>query len=295
MSDSGISVVIPTFNRAEDCREAIHSVQDQTEAPDEIIVVDDASTDSTGRVVQSMADSRIKYLRHNQNLGGASARNTGVEHATGEMIGFLDSDDKWRPNKLERQLGTYDSHPNSVAVYCNSMIEDIDTGSKNVASQPNYSGDVYAELLRGWCPTTTSAFLVEKEAIQSVGGFDERFASFQDYDLWIQLARVGEFSYVDEPLVIRRVGRGDQITNSATDRRSGLNMLFEKWEDEIIRIHDKETANRFYRKRLAQTYWLDFVNHLERGERIDAIRDYLKFVSTVPDRTWIEKTMDVLT
>ena len=99
-----VSVVIPTHDRAHLVGRAIRSVLAQTFQDFEIIVVDDCSVDNTKEVVQSLADSRIRYLRHEINRGGSAARNTGIGAARGEWIAFLDSDDEWLPKKLEKQL-----------------------------------------------------------------------------------------------------------------------------------------------------------------------------------------------
>src|SRR5438105_15612224 len=101
--DFNVSVVIPTFNRERKLIEALQSVVNQSFPAREIIVVDDASTDGTASINFHSLDPRIRYVRHNQNRGGAVARNTGVQCASGNWIAFLDSDDVWLPNKLQRQ------------------------------------------------------------------------------------------------------------------------------------------------------------------------------------------------
>src|SRR5258705_13939604 len=101
---SQVSVVIPTHNRSEFLRSAIASVLGQTYQDFELIVVDDASTDSTAEVVVSFNDSRIKFIRHQTNQGGSAARNTGIRASKCDYIAFLDDDDEWSPRKLSKQV-----------------------------------------------------------------------------------------------------------------------------------------------------------------------------------------------
>lgn len=114
-----VSVVIPTYNRAEFLPRAVESVLRQTVDDFELIVVDDASTDDTEAVVERFDDPRVEYVRHGTNRGGSAARNTGIERSSGEYIAFLDSDDEWYPRKLERQVEELRSRSDEwVATYC---------------------------------------------------------------------------------------------------------------------------------------------------------------------------------
>ena len=106
-----VSVIIITHNRSNLLGAAITSVLNQTFQDFEIIVVDDASKDDTGNVVQTFDDKRIRYIRHETNKGHAAARNTGLQNAVGEYIGFLDDDDAWLPEKLQRQVALLDGSP----------------------------------------------------------------------------------------------------------------------------------------------------------------------------------------
>ena len=118
---STISVIVPTYNRGHLLERALRSVLTQTHQQLELIIVDDGSVDNTADVVSTYdADSRVRYIRHQDNLGSSVARNTGIRHAQGEYIAFLDSDDEWLPTKLEKQmlLFQYGSLPRLGAVNC---------------------------------------------------------------------------------------------------------------------------------------------------------------------------------
>src|SRR5258705_10332336 len=104
-----VSVIIPTYNRAECLRSAITNVLNQTFQDFEIVVVDDSSQDHTREVVNSLDDKRIKYIRHERNKGVAAARNTGVSNAKGDYIAFLDDDDEWFPEKLKKQCAVLEA------------------------------------------------------------------------------------------------------------------------------------------------------------------------------------------
>ena len=108
-----VSIIIPTYNRADVITRALNSVLAQTETNYEVIIVDDASTDETKQIIESYLDPRIRYLRHDKNKYAAAARNTGMEKATGQYIAFLDSDDEWVPTKLHAQLQIMDSRDDS--------------------------------------------------------------------------------------------------------------------------------------------------------------------------------------
>ena len=109
-----VTVIIPTYNRANQISRAIHSVQAQSYKHWELLIVDDASNDDTAKIISNIADSRIQYIRHETNQGAAAARNTALAQAKGEYIAFLDSDDEWIPAKLEKQVIYFEQLPASV-------------------------------------------------------------------------------------------------------------------------------------------------------------------------------------
>ncbi len=111
-----VSVIIPTYNRADLIGHTLDSAINQSYRNLEIIVIDDGSVDNTEEVVKAIGDSRIRYIRHQTNCGGSTARNTGIEAARGEYIAFLDSDDIWVPNKIQLQLASIQMHPHSERV-----------------------------------------------------------------------------------------------------------------------------------------------------------------------------------
>lgn len=189
--DVSVSVIIPAFNSACTVEETLESVRAQTCSVTEVIVVDDASTDNTVAVVDRWFDRTGvcgRVLRSEENAGPAAARNRGVRDAKGDWIAFLDADDAWLPHRLSLQLALVAKVPD-MAMWCG---ETITLGSLSQEISPASQVQAYSVLsldafVEG-CPVSTSTVLVRREALLSVGGFDEQFRGPEDYDLWMRLA-----------------------------------------------------------------------------------------------------------
>jgi len=198
-----VSVVIPTYNRGHLVSRAIRSVLDQTYQNFEVIVVDDASTDNTEKVVKCFNNEKIKYFRHERNKGAATARNTGIRAAQGEYIAFQDSDDEWLPEKLEKQIKVFENAPAEVGVVYTGFWR-LEDGKKTYipfARIIRNEGKIHNELLKGNFVATVAA-LVKTECFSYVGLFDERLPRLQDWELFIRISKSYEFKFIDEPLVI---------------------------------------------------------------------------------------------
>jgi glycosyltransferase involved in cell wall biosynthesis len=253
-SNPTVSVVVPTYNRADLLQRAIDSILKQTYSDFELIIVDDASTDNTQAVVDEYNDPRIKYVKKEQNEGGSAARNTGIQYSRGDFVAFCDSDDEWMETKLEKQTEVIETQECTV-VYCRHYVVEDEYDAFRRSSGELRSGDIRADLLQGWCPNSTSFFLVEKKSLRAVDGFDHQLPSFQDYDLWLRLAKDHTFCYVDEHLVIKHNHHGEQLATSPKKRSEGLKYFLEKWEKEIQNKYDKETVDRIRDKHLTQIYF----------------------------------------
>ena len=227
-----VTVVIPTFNRASIVVRAIRSVLGQTCQDWELIVVDDGSTDGTEQVVRGFSDKRINYIRHDRNLGGGAARNTGIRHAQGEYVAFLDSDDEWPPEKLQKELEVFrNSDPALGLVYTSKMILD-ETGRVLEILMAAKSGWVYEALLDWNFIGSCSRVTVKKQALERVAGFDETLVSHQDWDLWLRVARVSRVAPVPNCLVKRHLG-SDQISGSVRRICEGRERIFRKYRSEM--------------------------------------------------------------
>ena len=186
---SEISVVIPTRNRRRLLALALASVLDQRGVRLEVIVVDEACTDDTAAMVRSIADPRVRPVRHDVPLGKSAARNRGIAEATAEWIAFLEDDDIWAPDKLRLQLQALRATGRSWGY----------TGAANITDDhrilggapPRLPEDVAEALHRvNSVPGGCSSVVVSKKALPPEG-FDRRYRLCEDWDLWIRLARTG--------------------------------------------------------------------------------------------------------
>lgn len=186
-----VTVIIPTYNHAQFLKKALTSVLAQTFTDWEAIVVNNFSSDNTIEVVESFRDERIKLLNFNNNGSIGAARNQGINKARGKYIAFLDSDDYWFPDKLERCIKILQEEKFDLVCNSESLIEN----DKVIATWnhgPGYKSSFIQLLMLGNC-LSTSAVTVKKECLDNVGGFreDKIFNTSEDYDLWIRLIRNG--------------------------------------------------------------------------------------------------------
>jgi len=205
MAPARITAIVPTFNSERYIRDTVESVLTQTYPVHEVIVVDDGSTDGTEQALARYA-GRIRYIRQT-NAGPPVARNTGLARATGDWIALLDSDDLWVRTKTERQMDYLENHPACGLVYTDMKTFD-DTGiiEESVKVSRNLtmpSGRIFPQMFAETL-FQTSAVLIRKSCLDTVGGFDETLRMGDDYDLFLRIARNFELGYVDEPLVLYR-------------------------------------------------------------------------------------------
>lgn len=203
-----VSVIIPTFNRASTIKRAVDSVFSQSFGDFELIVVNDGSTDETETVLSGFSNN-IKLLKTG-NRGVSAARNLGAEEASGKFIAFLDSDDEWLPAKLEKQLKLM---KNLRFRICQTEERWIRNGKfvNKPARYKKHEGEIFDQCLN-LCAVTPSSVLLEKTLFFEYGGFDESFPVCEDYDLWLRMSPDLPFGLVDEELIIKYGGLGDQLS-----------------------------------------------------------------------------------
>ncbi|MBN8904322.1 MAG: glycosyltransferase family 2 protein, partial [Rhodospirillales bacterium] len=212
-----ITAIIPLYNGARFIEDALNSVLAQTRPPQEILVVDDGSTDDGAAVVEAIIarHPQIQLLRK-PNGGQSSARNFGAQHSTGQLIALLDQDDMWYPHHLERLVQPFlESRPYPLGwVYCN--LDEVDIGgqmvTRNALRALSYVQHPKTDLL-GCLQTDMfvlpSATLMSREAFDAVGGFDEQLSGFEDDDLFLRMFRLGyDNVYLDEALTKWRIFTG---------------------------------------------------------------------------------------
>jgi glycosyltransferase involved in cell wall biosynthesis len=211
MSTPAVSVIIPTHNRAGWVVQAVESVLKQSFDDWELIVVDDGSSDETWAVLKPFRD-RIRYL-YQSNRGVSSARNLGLKKAEGEWLAFLDSDDLWMPEKLERQMDFFSNHPE--ALICQTAELWLRNGRRVNPRKKHqkFSGDIFAPSLK-LCLVSPSAVMIHRDLFQKVGFFDESFPACEDYDLWLRISARHPIYLMDQTLVIKRGGHPDQLSRT---------------------------------------------------------------------------------
>jgi len=197
-----VSVIIPTYNRAKCIKRAIGSVLNQTYKNVEIIVVDDGSTDNTKEVLKTFIESKkIKYF-YQKNKGPSAARNLGIKNSKGEYIAFLDSDDEWLPEKLGKQIRLFQNSKDKKLgfVGCNVIVVMETTGDLFKYKFPRYK-NFFEFLLSGPFMWTPSIILTKKKIIEAVGLFDENLRFYEDWDIWIRIARKYNFDLISDYLI----------------------------------------------------------------------------------------------
>lgn len=231
-----VSVVVPSYNRADLIVDALESVWSQTYRPIELIVVDDGSTDDTHDRVLKWSSGHdgesefcIHYL-HQENRGGNSARNLGIRHSNGEFVAFIDSDDRWLPRKLEKQVPILLGDDQVGGVYCGLRYFDINTGELAPLQPRDYlQGNLLRELLVRDVTEGEPCWIVRKEALDQVGLFDEALPARLGWDLWIRLSTRYKIGCVPEILVMGGNHPGERIRSNPRREIEGHRMIFNKY------------------------------------------------------------------
>ena len=204
-----ISVIVPTYNRAQQLPRALDSILCQSCSPKEIIVVDDGSTDETLALMVSEYPE-IVFIQQ-QNTGVSSARNVGIKRASGDWIAFLDSDDEWLPEKLEIQM---------KALYENPEIKICHTNEIWIRNGKRVNPKKKHEKFGGWifqkclplCCISPSSVIIHKSIFKEIGLFDYSLLVCEDYDLWLRITARNPVLYIEEPFLIKYGGHEDQLS-----------------------------------------------------------------------------------
>lgn len=223
MTEPLVSIIIPTYNRAGEVCQAIDNVFQQTYKNIELIVVDDGSTDDTPARLREYG-SRVRVVTQ-ANAGPAVARNRGIEIARGEVIAFQDSDDLWKPTKLERQLELLDRAGNNVpCCICNASFGIVKgtelTSFKMAPIEPAHEEGLWmnvGEVLATRFLLFNQVVAIRRRTIEKLGGFDEQLKYLEDYDLPLRLSAEGPWAFIREPLVIYRMGAVNSFSQRAAN------------------------------------------------------------------------------
>jgi len=266
-----VSVIIPAHNSATTLVEALDSVVHQTRPVQEIIVVDDVSSDDTIRVFENWQRSltgtvEARLLRQSRNTGPAGARNTGIRAATGDWIAFLDADDASLPGRIAAQLNTAATHP-SAALLCGGTIP-LDSA---YPPPPTVSAFRVTPLsLDDFIihnPIATSTVLAWREAILDAGLFDEQFCGPEDYDLWLRIASRHECLQLETPLSRYRTTVGSLSMDDRTFLPQVLAVLRKAFNPGGVLAAHPRQRRLAYAEQYASASWMAF----NRGDRVAAL------------------------
>jgi glycosyltransferase involved in cell wall biosynthesis len=266
-----ISVIIPCFNKEDFIRETLDSVLSQTylKAIKEIIVIDDGSTDNSASLVKEKAISfpLIKYL-YQPNAGVSAARNTGIICANGKYLAFLDADDLWQPDKIERQYKALKQYPHVGLFYTDLFKYDYKTETltpvKVISYKENETELLFKFVAKG-APVIPSTVLVKKICFEQVGLFDVLLVNGgEDIDMWLRIARQYSFHHIDGCLIKKRELKGSLGANTFENAK-GYKIALDK-------MQQLEPAIAVYRqKRDALIHYKVGLYFYKKGENMRAI------------------------
>lgn len=267
-----VTVIIPTFKRIEYLQQAIASVREQTYQDFSCLIVNDYPPDSVllAEAIASLADPRFQLINHETSLGGNAARNTGILAGTGEIIAFLDDDDYWLPDKLQKHLACHQQNPQAGLVF-SGVIKQWNNDvlpAKTFKGRLPEGGVRKAMSQAKFCPLTTSSVTVRRECFEHCGLFDGNLVSFQDWDMWYRIAHHYDFACIDEALLIFRQHLGDRTSQSRERRLQGLNQLISKWQTDFDNVEEFKTIF------LKDTYVSSVYYSILRSQTKTALQDW---------------------
>lgn len=239
-----VSVIVPAFNAAQTIRETVDSILAQTVQDIEVIVVDDGSTDGTIDVVRGFGDERVRLVEQH-NGGAAAARNTGIGRAAGTWVAFLDSDDLWLPEKLERQLAELERTGMDAAL-TSVVLVDANLAPLEVRhSTP--SDDLLMDFLSFRnLPAVMDTLIVRRSRLEQVGRFSADLVILEDWDLLIRLARNGGVHPVTEPLALYRQHPGNRSRDLSIHIEPGFKVLGRLFADPTLPAHVRRRRRLIY-------------------------------------------------
>ncbi|QOP43213.1 glycosyltransferase family 2 protein [Sulfurimonas sediminis] len=202
-----ISVIIPTYNRYKLLKRAIQSILLQTYLPKEIIVIDDGSTDATCNIQKDFPN--IIYL-YQKNRGVSAARNRGIEIAQSDWIAFLDSDDEFYPQKLQKQVDFHKENPDILMSYTQEQWVRNGVVVKIPKKYRKIGKDAFIENL-SYCNIAPSSVMLHKSLLETVGLFDEHLEVCEDYDLWLRITCKHKIGLINEKLIRKYAGHDAQL------------------------------------------------------------------------------------
>ncbi len=289
-----VTAVITTHNRYNLVLQAIHSVQSQTYSNIELIVVDDASNKDIKEKLGEKAQEdgfRYIYIGQEESKGGNHARNIGILNGKGKYIAFLDDDDEWMPEKIEKQVSMLESDNKYKVCHC-GRIYDYNFGEHQKFSDVSKlaEGDIHTDILiKTRC--VTSAMIVERQLLIDVGMFDENLYYWQEYDLCIRLFQETKLAVVRENLLLYRIIDSDEqrLSNKIDGWEKSAHQIYQKYDDYMATLTRKQLKQRdvfYYQDGVVRCHKVgDFVRQRQYLKEIYRIthspKDFFKLVFNI--------------
>lgn len=242
-----VSVVVPVYNGEVTLAKTLGSILNQTFRDLEVVVIDDGSTDNTLAVVSGFEDPRIKAFSY-ENGGLPVARNRGIERATGEFISFIDADDLWSVDKIERQIEALNHHPRAGVAYSWTAFVDEQGEYLYVREASHLEGNVYPYLLVRNFISNGSNILVRRSVIDAVGLFDPQLRSVEDWEYYLRLAAHCHFAVVKQHQIFYRKSSRSMATNIPVMEAAALSVIersFAKAPAHLQELKAKSLSNLY--------------------------------------------------
>lgn len=317
-----LSVIVPTYNRAHLVARAANSVLSQLMINDELIIVDDGSTDDTEQVVRSMSDSRIRYIRHDRNAGAGAARNAGTEAASGDLIGYLDSDDEWLPGKALLQRRFLEARPDILFCFTD-LGRDFD-GKRHALSHGNlwhtdprswdeilsppirystvadlppgiadfnvYVGDLYRGEMHTNYFSTICVMIRRSDAADAIH-FCENVATFEDWECLGRLTGRGQGAFLDYLGALQHKHPGPRVTDADWVARaeSRLAVLRSVWGSDptFLASHGEEYEDLIYQQQISKIRGLIVLGRMREARsemrQLDRVPVIYRAASRIPE------------
>ena len=260
-----VSVIIPTYNREEFIVETINSVLNQTYKDFEVIVVDDGSTDNTKQKLEPFK-SKIKLIEQ-PNSERAVARNNGVKNSSGEYIAFLDSDDIWIKDKLEKQVKLLDSKPDVILTYGQSLRINEHGQKIKIAKRQlkGFSGEVFENLLmRNFVVSATP--MIKKEYFEKTTGFQTKYIPYEDWEFWLRFSLLGKFYFLNQPFSYYRIHKNQSVKLVQAEKIEKVTSLLLEDSFKLKENIDEVKKQSLGLANLRFCYWYILANQFEKAK-----------------------------
>jgi glycosyltransferase involved in cell wall biosynthesis len=274
-----ITVVITCFNYGHYLEGCLNSVLSQTYENYEIVVVDDGSKDNTLEVMEGYSGLQNLHFLQQENCGQAKAKNRGIEYAKGRYVAFLDADDLWEKEKLKKQIQRF-ANPTVGVVYSRARLID-EKGIPLAFKDPGKYLKPRSGMVLHWLLFDNfvwfSSAIVRRECLERFGFFDEALRMGIDWDLWLKISTKYEFDFVDEPLLLYRVGHSGQMSKNVEVRQQCSDRIFEKF----LKTHPGTVDKEMVREAYCYTF-CNRGNHYRHVDKRKSYKNFFKAIKKMP-------------